>query len=317
MNKMSFNVEDEYLDLLDYIIKKGEDRTDRTGVGTRAVFGQQLRIDLKQGFPLLTTKKMGLKSIISELLWFLEGSGDERRLAEILHGNRDSESKTIWSPNAEYTSGSVFKPLYPGDLGRVYGVQWRKWQSHTIKSAEDHLTHPGEPEGTTYFNAKVLIEEFDQVKRLVDVLKKNPTDRRMILSAWNPGELHKMTLPPCHMFAQFYVNIQKQELSCQMYMRSVDTFLGLPYNIASYAALTQMLAEVTGYGLGELIICMGDTHIYQNHFDQVKEQLERERFELPTLKFARAVRDIDDFKMDDFVLENYQSHGSIKAPMAA
>lgn len=312
-----YTFEDEYLDLLDYILKKGEDRMDRTGTGTRAVFGQRLQIDLKRGFPLMTTKQMGLKSIISELLWFLEGSGDERRLAEILYGTRDPAKKTIWSPNAEHTSGSAFKPIRPGDLGRVYGVQWRKWQSHTIKSAEDHLGHPGEPEGTTYFNAKVLVEEFDQVKRLIDVLKKNPTDRRMILSAWNPGELHKMALPPCHMFAQFYVNIEKQELSCQMYMRSVDTFLGLPYNIASYAALTQMLAEVTGYGLGELIIVMGDTHIYQNHFDQVKEQLDRERFELPTLSFAHPVRDIDDFKMTDFILEGYQSHGPIKAPMAA
>lgn len=316
MTDIMYTFEDEVLDLYDYIMKHGEDRMDRTGVGTRAVFGQRLQIDLKRGFPLMTTKQMSLKSIISELIWFLEGSGDERRLAEILHGTRDASKKTIWSPNAEATTGSAFKPIRPGDLGRVYGVQWRKWQSHTIKSAEDHLGHPGDPEGTTYFNAKVLVEEFDQVKRLVDVLKKNPTDRRMILSAWNPGELHKMALPPCHMFAQFYVNIEKQELSCQMYMRSVDTFLGLPYNIASYAALTQMLAEVTGYGLGELIIVMGDTHIYQNHFDQVKEQLNRERFELPILKFARPVRDIDDFKMEDFVLEGYQSHSALKAPMA-
>lgn len=312
-----FTFEDEYLDLLDFIMKRGEVRVDRTGVGTKAVFAQRLQIDLKRGFPLMTTKKMGLKSIISELLWFFEGSGDERRLAEILYGTRDPEKKTIWSPNAKGTTGSVFKPAYPGDLGRVYGVQWRKWQSHTVKSYGDYLGHSGEPDGTTFFDAKVLIEEFDQVKRLVKTLKENPTDRRMILSAWNPGELHKMALPPCHMFAQFYVNIEKQELSCQMYMRSVDTFLGLPYNIASYAALTQMLAEVTGYGLGELTIVMGDTHIYLNHMEQVKEQLARERFELPTLKFGRQITDIDDFKLDDFILEGYQSHGSLKAPMAA
>ena len=310
------NFEDEYLDLLDYVVKRGEDRNDRTGVGTRAVFGQQLRIDLAQGFPLMTTKKMGLKSIISELLWFLEGSGDERRLAEILHGTRDPEKKTIWSPNAEHTTGSAFKPIRPGDLGRVYGVQWRKWQGHTLKESGDYLGHPNEPNGVTHSNAKVLIEEFDQVKRLISVLKSNPTDRRMILSAWNPGELHKMALPPCHMFAQFYVDIKKNTLSCQMYMRSVDTFLGLPYNIASYAALTQMIAEVTGYGLGELIICMGDTHIYQNHMDQVEELLSRERFMPPTLKFGRKITDIDDFKMEDFILENYSSHGPLRAPMA-
>lgn len=312
-----YTFEDEVLDLYDYILKRGETRVDRTGVGTLSVFGQRLQIDLKRGFPLMTTKKMGLKSIISELLWFLEGSGDERRLAEILYGTRDPEKKTIWSPNAESTTGSSYKPIRPGDLGRVYGVQWRKWQSHTVQMHGDYLGHPGEPEGALLFDAKVAVHEFDQVKRLIDVLKKNPTDRRMILSAWNPGELHKMALPPCHMFAQFYVNIEKQELSCQMYMRSVDTFLGLPYNIASYAALTQMIAEVTGYGLGELIIVMGDTHIYLNHIDQVKEQLGRERFELPTLSFARSVRDIDDFRMEDFVLEGYQSHSALKAPMAA
>ena len=317
MTPEMFTFEDEYLDLLDFVMKHGEVRMDRTCVGTKAVFGQRLQIDLKRGFPLMTTKKMGLKSIISELLWFFEGSGDERRLAEILHGTRDPEKKTIWTPNAAGTTGSAFKPAKPGDLGRVYGVQWRKWQSHTVKSYGDYLGHPGEPEGVTFFDAKVLVEEFDQVKRLVKTLKENPTDRRLILSAWNPGELHKMALPPCHMFAQFYVNIEKQELSCQMYMRSVDTFLGLPYNIASYAAMTQMLAEVTGYGLGELIIVMGDTHIYLNHMEQVKEQLARERFELPTLKFGRQITDIDDFKLDDFILEGYQSHGSLKAPMAA
>lgn len=315
--KFTETFEIEYLDLLDYIMKRGEDRMDRTGTGTRAVFGQQLRIDLKRGFPLMTTKQTSFKMIAAELLWFVEGSGDERRLAEITHGTRDPSKKTIWSPNAEYTSGSKFQPAYPGDLGRVYGVQWRHWQSHTVKSNGDHLDHPGEPGARTYFDAKVLVEEVDQLKHVVNSLKNNPTDRRMVLTAWNPGELHKMALPPCHMFAQFYVNLQKRELSCQMYQRSVDTFLGLPYNIASYALLTHMIAQVTGYGVGELVMCLGDTHVYNNHFDQVNEQLGRDRFELPTLKFARDVTDIDDFKLEDFVLEGYQCHPPIKAPMAA
>ncbi len=313
-----YNFEDEYLDLQDYILKRGEQRGDRTGTGTLSVFGQRLEINLRDGkFPLLTTKRMGVKSIIAELLWFIEGSGDERRLAEILHGTRDPSKKTIWSPNAEGTSGSLYEPMYPGDLGRVYGVQWRKWQNHTLKSYGDYLGHPGEPDGITYFDANVVIKEFDQLKRLVSTIKTNPTDRRMILSAWNPGELHKMTLPPCHMFAQFYVSEKTNELSCQMYMRSVDVFLGLPYNIASYAALTMMLAQVTGRKVGDLIIVMGDTHIYSNHVDQVKLQLERERFESPTLKFKREVTDIDDFKLDDFELVDYKSHDSISAIMAA
>lgn len=295
---------------------------DRTGVGTRAVFAQKLNIDLKQGFPLLTTKFMSLKSIIVELLWFLRGSGDERLLAEMMHGTRDPAKKTIWSPNAEQTTGSTFQPVYPGDLGRVYGVQWRKWQGYSIKEYGDYLYHheadkSETPTAMTFFNAKVLVEEFDQLKRIINTIKSNPTDRRLVLTAWNPGELHKMALPPCHMFAQFYVNVEKQELSCQMYQRSVDVFLGLPYNIASYAALTMMIAHVTGLGVGTLDMVLGDTHIYQNHMEQVKTQLERERFDLPTLSFKRQVTDIDDFKFEDFELSGYQSHPAIPAPMAA
>ena len=310
-----YTIDDEYLDLLDYILKKGEDRMDRTGVGTRAVFGQRLQIDLKRGFPIVTTKKMGFKSILAENLWFIEGSGDERRLAEILYGTRDSEKRTIWTENAEAPYWTP-KAAYPGDLGRVYGVQWRHWRSHTVLEARDHLGHSGESEGALLFDAKVLVKEVDQLKQVVNTIKTNPTDRRMVLTAWNPGELHQMALPPCHMFAQFYVNVEKQELSCQMYQRSVDSFLGLPYNISSYALLTHMIAKVTGLQVGELIMCLGDTHIYHNHFDQVKEQLERERFELPTLNITRDVTDIDDFKMGDFELVGYQSHGPLKAPMA-
>lgn len=312
-----YTFEDEYLDLLDYILKRGENRMDRTGTGTRAVFGHHLNIDLRTWFPLMTTKQTSFKNIAAELLWFVEGSGDERRLAEITHGTRDHAKKTIWSPNAEHTSGSRFQPAYPGDLGRVYGVQWRKWQSSMIKGYGDYLDHPGGPGARTYFDAKVLVQEVDQLKRIVETIKTNPTDRRMVLTAWNPGELDQMALPPCHMFAQFYVNVEKQELSCQMYQRSVDTFLGLPYNIASYALLTHMIAHVTGLGVGELNMCLGDTHIYSNHIEQVKEQLGRERFDPPTLKFARQVTDIDDFKLEDFIIEGYQCHGPIKAPMAA
>lgn len=307
--------EDELLDLYDYILKRGEDRMDRTGVGTRAVFGQRLQIDLKRGFPILTTKKMGFKSILAEILWFVEGSGDERRLAEILHGTRDAEKRTIWTDNAEAAYWTP-KAAYPGDLGRVYGVQWRHWRSHTVLSAGDHLGHSGEPDGALLFDAKVLVKEVDQLKQVINTIKTNPTDRRMVLTAWNPGELHQMALPPCHMFAQFYVNVEKQELSCQMYQRSVDAALGLPYNISSYALLTHMIAHVTGLGVGELVMCLGDTHIYLNHIDQVKEQLERERFDLPSLKFTRQVPNIDDFKMEDFELVGYQSHPAIKMPMA-
>ncbi len=286
-----YTFEDEYKDLLDLILKRGEHRADRTGTGTKAIFGQQLRIDLQRGFPIMTTKKMGLKTILSELLWFIEGSGDERRLAEILHGTRDESKKTIWSPNAAGTTGAKFQPTYPGDLGRVYGVQWRQWQK---------------PDGG----------EIDQLADVIYKLKNNPTDRRIILSAWNPGELDQMALPPCHMFAQFYLS-NDRKLSCQMYMRSIDTFLGLPFNIASYALLTHMIAHVIAADVGELVMVLGDTHIYMDHIDQVKEQLGRERFELPRLVINRQVTDIDDFKMEDFSLHGYQSHGAIAARMSA
>jgi thymidylate synthase len=304
----------EYLQLLDYIMKCGEDRADRTGTGTRAVFGEKIVIDLEEGFPLLTTKTVPFKSVLTELLWFLEGSADERRLAELLHGTRDPSKKTVWSPNAEATTGSKFKPAYPGDLGRVYGVQWRKWQHLKLKSSEDNLSH--ENGGMTYFGAKVLVEELDQVKELVNKLKTNPTDRRIILTAWNPGELSEMALPPCHMFAQFYLS-NDRKLSCQMYQRSVDSFLGLPFNIASYALLTHMIAHVIGASVGELHMVLGDTHIYKDHVEQVREQLSRPPRRLPILNIKRQVTDIDDFKVEDFELLCYDPHPAIKARMAA
>jgi thymidylate synthase len=277
------------LNLYHDILSNGEHREDRTGTGTISVFGRQLRINLQEGFPILTTKKMGFKSIFAELLWFIEGSSDERRLAEILYGTRDESKQTIWSgnANADYWKSNA---LYEGDLGRVYGVQWRYWQK---------------PDGSG---------EIDQLSQIISQIKTDPTNRRMILSAWNVGELHMMALPPCHMMAQFYVS--KGKLSCQMYQRSVDSFLGLPYNISSYAMLVHMIAHVTDLDVGELIMTFGDTHIYSNHVEQVKEQIARTTLELPSLKFNRKISSIDDFKLDDCVLVGYNSHPSIKAEMA-
>lgn len=285
---MQQTFEYELLNLYSDILQNGDDRTDRTGVGTLSVFGRQLKIDLAQGFPIVTTKKMGFKSILAELLWFIEGSGDERRLAEILHGTRDKSKKTIWTANAEadyWKSNAV----YEGDLGRVYGVQWRSWQK---------------PDGWG---------EIDQLSQIISQIKTDPTNRRMILSAWNVGELHMMALPPCHMMAQFYVS--KGKLSCQMYQRSVDSFLGLPYNISSYALLVFILAKITGLQVGELIMTLGDTHIYKNHIDQVKQQINRSILSLPTLKIA-DINNLEDLSMDKFSLENYQSHPAIAAEMA-
>ena len=252
----------QYHELLKDILNNGEERNDRTGVGTISVFGRQLRFDLTQGFPAVTTKKLAWKAVVSELLWFLEGSNDERRLAEILYGRPDSGRNTIWTGNAE---AAYWQPRakFPGDLGRVYGVQWRDWGG------------------------------VDQVAKLIDGLKNDPTGRRHIISAWNVDELDQMALPPCHVMSQFYVS--KGKLSCHMYQRSVDVFLGLPFNIASYALLTHMVAHVCGLEVGELIISTGDTHIYSNHVEQVKEQLSREPYPLPTLWLNPNIKDIDSF----------------------
>lgn len=309
-----FTFEDEYLDLLGYIMDKGEDRTDRTGTGTRALFGLTVNVDLTDGFPLLTTKRMPFKSVLSELLWFIEGSGDERRLAEILHGTRDADKKTIWSPNAAGTTGAAFQPAFAGDLGRVYGVQWRSWKSSNVVAYDDYLNH-GDG-ATTYFGAKVKHTQVDQLAEVIRKLRTNPTDRRIIMSAWNPGELDQMALPPCHMFVQFYLS-NDRTLSAQMYQRSVDTFLGLPFNIASYALLMHMIAQVIGAKVGRLNLILGDTHIYKDHFDAVRKQLERSIKTLPTLKINPAVKEIDDFKMDDFELVGYDPDPAIPAKMSA
>jgi len=307
-------MERAYLDLLSEVLRDGEDRMDRTGVGTKSVFGRQLRCNLKNNFPLITTKRIPWRPVLGELLWFIEGSGDERRLAEITYGTRDPEQKTIWSPNAEYTTGSKFKPEFTGDLGRVYGVQWRTWQHHVVRHAGTSVNHPDG--GETFYSASVLRQEIDQLANIINKIKTNPADRRMVLTAFNVGEMDQMALPPCHMFSQFHVNEMKKELDCLVYIRSNDLFLGTPFNIASYAILTYAIAHVTGYTPGDLIVTIGDAHIYRNHLDQVKEQLAREPLPHPYLVLNPEVTDIDKFTMDDFRLVNYKSHEAIKAPMA-
>lgn len=261
----------QYLDLLRHIMEHGTVKSDRTGVGTKSIFGYQMRFNLAEGFPLLTTKKVHLRSIIHELLWFIAGDTN----IKYLHDNK----VTIWDEWADEN----------GDLGPVYGHQWRSWAT---------------PQGG----------KIDQLANVVEQLKKNPNSRRHIVSAWNPGEVDNMALPPCHAMFQFYVADNK--LSCQLYQRSADVFLGVPFNIASYALLTQMIAQVCGYELGEFVHTLGDTHIYLNHFEQVETQLSREPRELPKMEINPDVKSIFDFKYEDFNLINYDPHPVIKAPIA-
>ncbi|MFV0553125.1 MAG: thymidylate synthase [Mangrovibacterium sp.] len=256
----------QYLELLDYIRKNGTQKIDRTGTGTKSVFGYQMRFNLEDGFPLVTTKKTHLKSIIHELLWFLAGDTNIKYLND--HGVR------IWNEWADEN----------GNLGHVYGHQWRSWGKH---------------DGTS----------IDQISNLVEQLKNNPDSRRHLVCAWNVAEVDEMALPPCHCLFQFYV--AKGKLSCQLYQRSADTFLGVPFNIASYALLTQMLAQVCGLGLGDFIWTGGDVHIYNDHTEQVNLQLTREPFPLPTMKINPEVKSIFDFKYEDFELVNYQAHPHI------
>jgi thymidylate synthase len=290
----------QYQETLKHILENGKNKSDRTGVGTRSVFGMQMRFNLQEGFPATTTKKLAWRAVVSELLWFLEGSSDERRLAELLHGTRDLDKKTIWTANAEADYWKS-KAEYEGDLGRVYGVQWRQWLTN---KTEWHRTNTGKE--------TVIHKKVDQIQILIDSLKKDPSSRRHIVSAWNPGELDQMALPPCHVMSQFDVTDGK--LSCQMYQRSCDMFLGVPFNIASYSLLTHIIAGECGFEIGDFVWVGGDCHIYNNHFDAVNEQLSRTPRQLPTLKFNQ--KKIADYQVDDFVLENYNPDPAIKAEMA-
>ena len=296
----------QYLELLQDILDNGEIKDDRTGVGTYSVFGRHIRFDLRRGFPAVTTKKLAWKACVGELLWFIEGSSSDRRLAEITHG--ESEGKiTIWTPNA-LAPYWKHKAKFEGDLGRVYGVQWRHWNKYCTEK-DMGAAHKG---GTRLAVDKI---EVDQLANLIKGLTEDPNGRRHILSAWNVSELDEMALPPCHVMSQFYVN-KNRELSCHMYQRSVDVFLGLPFNISSYALLTHLLAHHCNLKVGELVISTGDTHIYKDHIQQVKEQLTREPYPLPTLMLNASKTNIFEMTMEDIHLENYQSDGPIKAPMA-
>lgn len=304
--------EKQYLDLLTDIYTNGEDRIDRTGTGTRALFAQRIDINLKDGFPAVTTKKLAWKATVSELLWFLEGSTDERRLAEILHGTRDPSKTTIWTANAQ---ADYWKPKaeFEGDCGRIYGKQWRSWNSYNLKSSGEVIEHFDG--STTHFKAKVTVTPIDQIAQAIDKIKNNPTDRRIIVNAYNVGELDQMSLPSCHSWFQFYVS-NKRELSCSVTMRSNDVSLGLPLNIASYALLTHMIAHVTNCTVGRLIMNLNDAHVYADHLDSVAVQTSRELYPCPKLVLNPNVKSIDDFTMDDISLEGYESHPAIKLKMS-
>ncbi|MBL0033369.1 MAG: thymidylate synthase [Bacteroidetes bacterium] len=261
----------QYLDLLNHVMQKGSDKSDRTGTGTRSVFGYQMRFDLAEGFPLLTTKKLHTKSIFHELLWFIKGDTNIKYLKE--------NGVSIWDDWADEN----------GDLGPVYGSQWRAWKTDDGR-------------------------KIDQLSEVIDQIKKNPDSRRLIVSAWNVGEVSKMKLPPCHAFFQFYVADGK--LSCQLYQRSADIFLGVPFNIASYAALTMMVAQVTGLKPGTFVHTLGDAHIYTNHFEQVNLQLTRDPRPLPQLVLNPEVKSSFDFRFEDLSIVNYDPHPHIKGAVA-
>lgn len=261
----------QYLDMMRHVLEHGEDKGDRTGTGTRSVFGYQMRFDLQEGFPLVTTKKLHLRSIIYELLWFLNGDTNIQYLKD--------NGVSIWDEWADEN----------GDLGPVYGEQWRSWKK---------------PDGTT----------IDQISNVLEQIKNNPNSRRLMVVAYNPGVADEMALPPCHSLFQFYVANGK--LSCQLYQRSADIFLGVPFNIASYALLTHMMAEQAGLDVGEFIWTGGDTHLYSNHFEQAKEQLSREPLPLPKLNIKRKPSSLFDYEFEDFEIVGYESHPHIKAPVA-
>jgi len=293
-----------YEQALKQVLETGVLKEDRTGVGTYSVFGINLRFNLGEYFPAITSKKLAWKSVVSELLWFLEGSSDERRLCEILYGTRDDSKTTIWTANAKADYWKD-KAAFDGDLGRVYGVQWRHWNKYNPQLSFGPAHIKGE-------RLAVDKTEIDQIHNLIEGLKKDPNGRRHILTAWNPAELEDMALPPCHVLSQFYVANNK--LSCQLYQRSCDMFLGVPFNIASYSLLTHIIAGECGFEVGEFIWTGGDCHIYSNHVAAVKEQLNREIPPLPQLGFT--VKPIKDYTVNDFQLLNYNPLGPIKAEMA-
>ena len=285
----------QYLELLNFVLEYGEERADRTNTGVISSFGHQIRFNLEDGFPAVTTKSLAWKGVVSELLWFLEGSDDERRLAEIRFKKNRSELtdlkkfSTIWTDNADnqgielgYENTDLIKKLGP-----IYGLQWRNWNG------------------------------VDQIKKLIDDLSSNPNGRRHILSAWNVEKIDSMALPPCHVMSQFYVS-ESNRLSCQMYQRSADMFLGVPFNIASYALLQSIIANILNLRLGEFVHTFGDAHIYKNSINQVKEQLTRKPKKLPKLIMPsiNSIDDLQNLSVDDFILDGYESHPAIKAPMA-
>jgi thymidylate synthase len=278
----------QYLELCQHILDKGKQKGDRTGTGTISTFGYQMRFDLAEGFPLLTTKKMALKAIIYELLWFLKGDTNIKYL--------NDNGVKIWNPDYERVEKAGTHSH--GDLGPIYGKQWRSWSKYNIDRVYGHCFR----------------ETIDQISQVIKQIKTNPNSRRLLVSAWNVAEIDDMALPPCHIIFQFYVEGGK--LSCQLYQRSADTFLGVPFNIASYALLTMMIAQVCGLEVGEFIHTFGDVHIYNNHIDQVKLQLTREPHKLPKMILNKSVKDIFSFKYEDFKLEDYDSWPGIKGDVS-
>lgn len=287
----------QYHDALEYVLNNGQDVSDRTGVGTRSVFGYQMRFDLTKGFPAVTTKRLAWKAVVSELLWFLEGSTDERRLAEILYDKDKTEitdKKTIWTANADKQGKDLgyINDMFRKQLGPVYGFQWRN------------------------FNGDAYTQGTDQIEWLINEIKTNPDSRRLILSAWNPNQIDKMALPPCHTLAQF--RVMDGKLSCQLYQRSADMFLGVPFNIASYSLLTHIISQICDLKVADFVWVGGDCHIYSNHEDQVRLQLERTPRSLPTLEIPKftTLEEVLNSSVSDYVLRDYNPMDTIKAPMA-
>jgi thymidylate synthase len=282
-----------YLELLKDVLENGTERLDRTKVGTRSIFGAQMKFDLSKGYPLITTKRIPWKMVIKELLWIVRGETDAKILQK--------QGVHIWDGNTsrEFLDGRGLKDYPEGDIGPLYGFQFRHWGAKYINCTTDY-TNQG----------------IDQISNLINEIKTNPSSRRLLISAWNVNDLDKMSLNPCHTLCQFYVDTNKGTLSCQLYQRSGDLFLGVPFNIASYSALVYMIAKICDLKPGTFIHTLGDAHIYNNHIEQVKEQIERTPFEFPILSVKGNQKTIEDFQLEDFVLENYIHHKSIKAPMA-